>query len=592
MKFIEELKRRNVIKATMAYIVVAWVLIQVLTNILPIFQAPPWVLQTLMILLAIGLPVWIFFSWVYDVTPEGIKKTENVPTDGTVTATTNKRLNIVILIMLAIAIGMNFIDTSGNRTASSDAEIRGEVRDNSIAVLPFLDMSPLKDQEYFSDGIAIEILNSLCKFNTLKVVGQTSSFSFKGKNEDIKSIGEKLNVNNILEGSVQKQQDRIRISVRLTDSQSGYTVFSESYSDALENIFDLQALIAKDIAEKIESELAIEDNELYPRKKIDPQAYETFLIGKSKFVNGPLNMNTREALEAKKYFERAVALDSSFAEANAYLALIYFNLVDWAIPNIQKERRQAALDSARLLARRAHSIDSLSSGAHLATGSMFFHEYRWSLAEREKRRAVELNPGGADEKFILSSFLSQFGQGEEALALDREAMILDPLNPSAELHMIRDLYYSERYEDVISHSLKLLEGNPSSSGAYQFLFLAYGDLGQLDDAGRAMAKWMELVGMKKEAEFFNQHDYKTAVHEIMAFDEKEPLPFLARPIAKAILYSFLKDEEKTIEYLQEVYENHDSHIAYMQQRKFRFLKEDPRYQDLYKKAGFQAYYDR
>ena len=452
MKFIEELKRRNVIKATMAYIVVAWVLIQVMTNILPVFQAPPWVLKILMILLAIGLPIWMVFSWVYDVTPDGIKKTEDVPADGTVTATTNKRLNILIVILLIIAIGLNFID-SGPKEIKESALTAStvDVRENSIAVLPFLDMSPLKDQEHYSDGIAIEILNALCKFNKLKVVGRTSSFAFKNKEEDIQSIGQKLHVNNILEGSVQKQDERIRISVRLTDATDGYTLFSESYTDEVQNIFELQSRIATDIAEKIESKLDLAENELHPRKKIDPLAYETFLKGKLQFLNGPLDMKRSEVFKAKKYFERAVELDSSFVEANAYLALAYFNLSDWAIAGKDQKQRKIALDSAKLLARRAHALDSLSSGAHLAMGSYYFHEYNWEQAEIEKREAVRLNPGGAEEKFILASFLSQFGQPKEAIAISEEALKLNMpvLGICRGIQIINAALGGSLYQDIV-----------------------------------------------------------------------------------------------------------------------------------------------
>jgi len=192
-----------------------------------------------------------------------------------------------------------------------------------LAILPIQTSRP-NGYRPPADGIAIEILNGLCKFKKLKVVGRTSSFAFKNKEEDLKSIGQKLNVNNVLEGSVQKQQDQIRISVRLTNAEDGFTVFSESYTDDVENIFDLQLRIATDIAEKIESKLELADNELHPRKKIDPLAYETFLKGKLQFLNGPLDMKTSEVFKAKKYFERSVELDSSFVEANAYLALAYF----------------------------------------------------------------------------------------------------------------------------------------------------------------------------------------------------------------------------------------------------------------------------
>lgn len=592
MKFLDELKRRNVIKATMAYLVVAWVLIQVLTNILPVFQAPDWVLKTLMILLAIGLPVWMVFSWVYEVTPEGIKKTADVSSDESVTATTNKRLNILILILLVVAIGLNFIDTgaSQNEDRNTDVVSNAETkRENSIAVLPFLDMSPYKDQEHFSDGIAIEILNALCKFKKLKVVGRTSSFAFKNKEEDLKSIGQKLNVNNVLEGSVQKQQDQIRISVRLTDASNGYTLFSESYTDAVENIFDLQGRIATDIAEKIESKLELADNELHPRKKIDPVAYETFLKGKLQFLNGPLDMKRSEVFKAKKYFERAVELDSSFAEANAYLALAYFNLSDWAITGISNKQRESALDSARLLATRAIALDPLSSGAHLAMGSYYFHEYNWEMAESEKRRAVELNPGGAEEKFILSSFLSQFGQPEEAIALAEEALRLNPLDPGSELKYIKTLFFSGRYQEGKVRCNRMIEQGHMVEGAYQFLSLCNMGLDQFDEAGKAFGELMSLTGQKMEAEIFFQNDFQTACKKLLEINEKEEIPLLDRNIYKASFYANAGDRENAIKYLYEVYDDKDPEISWMKLPRFEFIREDPRYQKLYKKAGLKAY---
>ena len=590
MRFIEELKRRNVIKATMAYIVVAWVLIQVMTNILPVFQAPPWVLKILMILLAIGLPIWMVFSWVYDVTPEGIKKTEDAPADGTVTATTNKRLNILIVILLIIAIGLNFIDSGTVENKEAAVEIsKADLRENSIAVLPFLDMSPLKDQEHYSDGIAIEILNALCKFNKLKVVGRTSSFAFKNKEEDIKSIGQKLNVNNVLEGSVQKQDERIRISVRLTDAANGYTLFSESYTDEVQNIFDLQTKIATDIAEKIESKLDLSENELHPRKKIDPLAYETFLKGKLQFLNGPLDMKRSEVFKAKKYFERAVELDSSFVEANAYLALAYFNLSDWAIAGKDQKQRQIALDSAKLLARRAHALDSLSSGAHLAMGSYYFHEYNWEQAEIEKREAVRLNPGGAEEKFILASFLSQFGQPEEAIAISEEALKLNPLDPGSELKHIKTLFFSRKFQEGVDRSNRMIEQGQMVPGAYQFLSLCNMGLGRFDEAGQAFGEQLKSIGQEREARIFFENDFQTACRKLLEIDEKENLPVLDRNIYKASFHANAGDGKNAIKYLYEVYDNREPEIAWMKLPRFDFLRNDPRYLELYEKAGLKAY---
>lgn len=588
MKFFEELKRRNVIKATMAYIVVAWVLVQVLTIILPEFEAPGWVLKTLMILMAVGLPIWMIFSWVYEVTPEGLKKTANVSTDESITSSTNKRLNVVILVVLIIAIAVNFIDTSEPQNPPA-VSTNDSSRDNTIAVLPFLDMSPNKDQEFYSDGIAVEILNSLCKFKELKVVGRTSSFSFKNTNEDIKSIGNKLNVNNILEGSVQKQQNKIMISVRLTNSNDGYTIFSESYTEELDNIFELQSEIAMDIAEKIESNFALGANKLYTRKKIDPLSYETFLKGKLEFVNGPLNMKRDEIFKAKKYFESAIALDSSFAEANAYLSLVYFNLADWAISGEESQKREIALDSGKLLAKRALSIDSLSSGAHLAMGSYYFHEYNWIQAEKEKRQAVALNPGGSEEKFMLASFLAQFGQADEALELDLEAKKLDPLDEMAELKYIRDLFRAENFKEGILRCNRLIGEGRAPVGTYQFLWLCHAGLKQYEEAGKAFSKYAELIGENEISIIFQENDFKSAIEKMFAYHREFELQFLIRPIIKAVFYAYIEDKENTLKYLNETYDKREPQISFLRDSRFDFMKDDPRYLELYEKAGFKAY---
>lgn len=542
-----------------------------------------------MILLAIGLPVWMVFSWVYEVTPEGVKKTEDVSYDLSVTATTNKRLNILIVIMLIMAVGVNFIDTAKSEKKAASPVPEEKIRENSIAVLPFLDMSPLKDQAYYSDGIAIEILNSLCKFKELLVVGQTSSFAFKNKEEDIKSIGQKLHVNNILEGSVQKQQDKIRISVRLTDAKNGYTLFSESYTDDLENIFELQTMIALDIAQKIESKLALEDNALYTRKKIDPRAYETFLKGKLQFVNGPLNMKKNEIFTAKKYFEQAVLLDGSFAEANAYLSLIYFNMADWALSGDKTLKRDMALDSAKILAKRAHALDSLSSGAHLAMGSYYFHEYDWIQAEKEKRRAVQLNPGGSEEKFMLASFLSQFDQPEEAIALSKEAIRLNPLDQSAMLKYIKVLYFSRRFEQALDLCQQLIAQEQMVSGAYQFMFVCYMGLQQYEKAGKALGEFLRALGDENTALLFFENDFKTAVDKLLLLHKTSPVAILDRNIYMANFYAFTENKEKTLQYLYATYNNKDANIGWMRSTWYEFLKDEPKYQALYEMAGFKAY---
>ena len=587
MKFLEELNRRNVVKATMAYIVVAWVLVQVLTLILPMFQVPSWVLKTLMILMLVGLPIWMTFSWVYDVTPEGLKKTKQFSTDDSVIATTNKRLNIIIVVMLLIAIGVNFIEKSGSQSKNivATTEVSTE---NSIAVLPFKDMSPDRGQEYFSDGIAIEIIDALCKFKDLKVIGNTSSFSFKNKNEDLINIGKQLNANTILEGSVRKQQDQIMISVRLTDAKNGFVIFSASYDDDLENIFVLQQKIAIDVVGKIESNLGLNDNILLQPKKINPLAFENYLKGKLQLVNGPLNMEEEEVLVPKKYFEKAVKLDPSFAEAWAYLSITYFNETDWM--EADKKKRNMARDSAMLMAKRALSLDSLSSEAHLAMGSYYFHQFDWVKAEKAKRKAVALNPGGAHEKYALASFLSKFGQTDEALLLDQEGMKSDPLDENGKSSFARDLFVGGRYDECIKYCQRLLEENPERRFADNFLWLSYVGKHEYEKARKVLAHFIEFHSKEKEvAAFFKENDFKTAVKKMFEYDKKSKTRQLQFSFYRATFYAYIEDKENTIKYLYESYANQETWISFLTDGRFDFIKDDPRYWELYEKAGFNIY---
>ena len=588
MKFFDELKRRNVIKETLAYLVVSWVLLQVVSTVLPIFDAPDWVLKTVIFILALGLPFWVFFSWTYQVTSEGFKRTSENLEEPSVIVATNKRLNVIIIITLVIAIAISLVDLKSNHgneeKADSDLAIN-----NSIAVLPFLDMSPNKDQEYLSDGIAEDILNRLCKFKELSVAAVTSSFSFKNKNEDIKTIGKKLNVNNILEGSVRKNETDIIITVRLTNAENGFTLLSESYTDDLQNIVGLQSTIALDIAERIESKLSNTGKQLVQSKKIKPMAFESYLKGRSQFLNGPLNMLPGEIFTAKKYFEAAIDQDSTFAEAHAYLALAYFNLADWALPRIEKSKIASALDSAQFLSKRALLLDSLNSGAHLAMGSYYFHQFNWIAAEKSKRKAVELNPGGSEEKFILASFLGQFGQAEEALRLDKEAMRLDPLDVRSKIKFIRDLYRARKYDEGIRMCHMVLTEKPNSSAEYQFLGFFYSAKKQYKEAAQALVKQFELVGNKKGAAYFKNSDSRAGFQKmIQDINDSTPLE-LRSPMWMSWAYAGLEDKDNTLKYLDIMVNNRLPQISMVSQPYYDFLRDDPRYLELYEKAGFKEY---
>jgi len=487
---------------------------------------------------------------------------------------------LVVIILMVAGLGYLIVQYPFQVTTSTHSS-------KSLAVLPFDDMSTNHDQGFLSDGIAEEIINRLSKFDELKVVARTSSFSFRNKDQDIQSIGKKLNVSNILEGSVRKSESKIMITVRLTNSHSGFTIFSESYTDELENIFDLQSRIAIDVAEKIEARLSAKGKSLQNRNKINPLAYETFVKGKSQFINGPLNMVSGEIRVARKYFGSAVLLDSTFTEALAYLALTYFNLADWALPRSDIDGIKSALDSAKLLSIKAIKLDSLNSAAHLAMGSYYFHQYNWLEAEKEKRKAVQLNPGGTEEKFILASFLGQFGQAEEALQLDKEAMELDPLDLSGKLKYTRDLYRARKYDQCIDQCHAILKDRPNNSGAYQFLALSYAGKGQYEESRMAWYQNYKLIGDTTLANLYHQNDYVTAIKLLIEY-MKENRP---DPLYMAMFYAQIQDHENTFKYLNELIDKKLPQISFLSQDFFDFLREDPQYNDILKRAGLQEYYE-
>ena len=234
MSFIDELKRRNVFRVGVAYVIVAWLLLQVADVILDNIEAPAWVFQAILLLLIIGFPVTIIFAWAFELTPEGFKKEKDIERSESVTPVTGRKLDFVIIGLLTAALGYLAYDKFLASPPASQDSIQ------SIAVLPFVDMSPDGDQEYFGDGIAVELLNELTRLDGLRVAGRTSSFSFKGTNENLKGIAEALDVATILEGSIRKDGDRVRIKAQLINIADGENLWSETYDRKLTDIFVIQ----------------------------------------------------------------------------------------------------------------------------------------------------------------------------------------------------------------------------------------------------------------------------------------------------------------------------------------------------------------
>jgi len=343
-KFFDELKRRNVVRVGIAYIVVGWIVFQIGEVMFPTFGTPDWVFKTIILVIAVGFPFALIFAWAFELTPEGVKKTRDVNVAASVTATTGKKLNYIIIAALVIALGY-FVwerqvptdspahrpDSVAEPSAAIEAieageSVEEEASKRSIAVIPFVNMSSDKEQEWFADGLTEEILNSLARTPDLLVAARTSSFTFKGSNEDIPTIAKALGVEHILEGSVRRSGDRLRVTAQLVRASDGFHLWSENYDRNLDDLIDIQENVAIEIANALETAMNPDAlARMVSSGTNSVPAFEAYLrglaVGESTFVTGDIyeNLNARDA------YERAIELDPEFAQAYWRLAIFWRN---------------------------------------------------------------------------------------------------------------------------------------------------------------------------------------------------------------------------------------------------------------------------
>lgn len=386
--FFAELKRRKVFQVGVAYIVLAWVVAQVMDLALENFGAPDWVIKTVLMLLVAGFPIAVLLAWAYELTPDGIKLTNGVSP--------------------ALA---------GATTAAVGAL---PAIQQSIAVLPFADMSPEKDQEYFSDGIAEELLNQLTKLKGLHVAGRTSSFFFKGKNEDLRGIGEKLNVAHILEGSVRKSGNRVRITAQLVKAADGYHLWSETFDRDLDDIFAIQDETAKAVANALSLRLGVGDVDFTDGGTQNLEAFDAYLNGMALYHQ----FGAPEWAKAIEQFERAIELDPDFVLAWSWLAAI----CDTAAFSFLAERHEELGSRSMEAANRAISIAPDAVASIRAAALLKTRNREWAEADRLWRKALAAAPGDAHSNYEYGRFLVHVGRAKEAVKFCHRAVQIDPLS--------------------------------------------------------------------------------------------------------------------------------------------------------------------
>jgi len=418
-------------------VVISWLLIQVVGLAAESFEAPVWVMKMIITLAVIGFIPTLLFSWAFELTPEGLKKDADVARNDSIINVTAKKLNVITIIAAVSVTGL-VIWQQMNSSAGTSVNIKSEVKqsvesttemtqpnneisDKSIAVLPFVNMSSDKNQEYFADGISEEILNALVKATGLHVAGRTSSFSFKGKDATIKQIGAVLKVAYVLEGSVRKQNQNVRITAQLIKADDGFHLWSETYDGNLENIFDLQEDISRKVTEqlKIVLNLGVKQR-LASKMTSNIDAYELFLRGREK-VRKRIRNNIPEGISL---LEEAVQLDPNFAEAWAKLAeaeAVLYGYVVLEDVNPSVKRAQSHVE-------RALNLNDKLSLPYAVKGLMGEDKGRYIQAIEYYTEALDLEPNNQLAIRWLGNIYSKLGFDQKALSLTKKAYAIDPLS--------------------------------------------------------------------------------------------------------------------------------------------------------------------
>ncbi len=455
MSIVRELKRRNVFRVGIAYVVTSWLLLQFADIVLENIAAPNWVMQVFMLALGLGFPLALILAWAFELTPEGIKREKDVDRSQSITHITGRNFDYISIAALSIALVFFAFTHDWRGEEVQDADIAAN---KSIAVLPFVNMSSDPEQEYFSDGISEELLNVLAKIPGLRVAARTSSFQFKGENRDAIDIGQQLNVALVLEGSVRKAGVQIRITAQLIDASNGFHLWSETYDRELVNIFAVQDEISAAIVEALKEHLGLQVEAVpHVARTTTPEAYEDFLLGRNL-----IHRRTRPLLEqAVERFQAVLAADLDYAPAWVGLAEATIMLLDsasaWGNLSLEEVVARATPALKRALALKPDFADT-----YAARGLMYTYQDRHEEALADYDRAIALNPNLARAHLWRSALLmDNLGRFRDATAGLETALRLDPLSLVANGNMGLNLQARGRFEEARVYLDRVMALNPS-----------------------------------------------------------------------------------------------------------------------------------
>ena len=484
MSLFAELKRRNVFRVGVAYAVVAWLLVQVADLLFPAFGAPDWALRIFVVVLGLGLPVALLFAWVFELTPEGVKREKDLDRSATTARSTGRKLNFVIIGALVLALGYFIWERQARiepmqpgaqpSPETSATVVAPGASKRSIAVLPFVNMSADPENEYFADGLSEELLNQLAQIPDLQVAGRTSSFSFKGKNEDLRAIGETLDVANLLEGSVRRQGDKVRVTAQLIRVDDGFHLWSNSYDRTMDDVFVIQDDIASNVASALKIVLDEESWQRMQRAGVrNVDAFVEFQKGRELFELAHRGSELMEYLrKGIVHFDRSIELVPGFAAAHWQKSDYYAHVI--LEPTSSNEERAVALRDLKEVLDNAYRLSEDSARRAMIDFDRVLFSDDWTPLQDRMEKALAAT-GCPEPSWI--EVAAGVGFAEGALELWNRYQRCEPLSMTAPLkRAIAHAYLGDldRALAVIDEAEVLLGGNPWIAGTRQWVLLAEG----------------------------------------------------------------------------------------------------------------------
>ena len=576
--FFGELKRRNVYKVAVAYIVGGWALSQGVAQVFPVFNVPNWVIQLLVVMIVMGLPIALVLAWAFEITPQGIKRTETADAMPQAGRQKKNAWIYIVVVGAVVSLGLFFLGryTAGS-AASRNSDAATGIPQKSIAVLPLINESGDPKDEYFSDGLSEELIAALAQISGLKVIGRSSSFRFKDRKEETKTIGEKLGVSTLLDGTVRKQGDRVRIVAALVNAADGIQLWTDAFDRQLKDIFEVQKEIAQAVAKSLKVTLLGTDSTSAASATDNAEAHNAYLQGHFYLVR----RNVEDFRKAIDYYDQAIQLDPNYALAYAERGEA------WAIMGDLTGQRPTAYPKARTDAEKAVAIAPDLAEARAALGWVLcLADWKFAEGLAELKRAKELSPANPTANDLLARIIVYLGRFDEAERQAREAVELDPLSTVTQGNLARVLLYAGKLDEAEAAARKAAELQPTGAGSHRFQVLIAAQRG----AGEAALREAQL---EPDPSF---RRFELAVAHYVRGDRAAADAALADLIANAAregfayqiaeVYALRGEKDKAFEWLQTALDDRDAGMLGLSADPLlRGLRDDARYKNLLVKVG-------